>query len=245
MAGHKPTSQAVIYALIDPRDEAVRYIGWAMKPARRLLQHISEAITGGTSHKCRWILALRASGHRPAMKILETVQKEHVLEREVFWIAKAREDGADLTNLTDGGDVPPHGWNRGLSKETDPRVARAAEGLRRAMIGNKNGRFVRHTDEHKARMRAAMKERRSSPGFQERINAAKRARPQTSWMKGLTAATDPRIAAMIPKLVESHKGQRPWNAGLTKDSDPRMAIISAKVSQSLKGNIPWNKGRKK
>jgi hypothetical protein len=242
MATNKTIPPCVIYALCDPRDGAVRYIGWSVNAGRRLNNHICEALTiRAVSHKGRWIRSLDRLGLRPQLMILEVVQKADALAREVAWIKEFRSRGARLTNLTDGGEVPPHGWNRGHTKETDPRVARAAEGLRRAMQGNRHGVGTHRTAEQKDKIRQA--QLRSWVNDPARRDMWKRnphpSKGKASWLKGLTKETDPRIAAIAINNSASHLGQTQWNKGLTKEADAR---IAGRTSASFKpGGVPWNK----
>jgi hypothetical protein len=58
------------------------------------------------AHKYCWIKSLQKIGLRPVIKLLETVESddENVWqERERFWIAKFRSEGARLTNEDSGG----------------------------------------------------------------------------------------------------------------------------------------------
>ena len=61
-----------IYALIDPRTGAIRYVGKADDPEYRLSQHL---IDDGRekSYKASWIRSLRAQGLRPLIRIIDEV----------------------------------------------------------------------------------------------------------------------------------------------------------------------------
>lgn len=89
-----------IYALLDPRTEAVRYVGWSFDSKRRLKGHLRDK---SKTHKACWIRSLLALGLEPKMTILETGTGNWA-SQERWWIAKSRFYGADLTNATDGGD---------------------------------------------------------------------------------------------------------------------------------------------
>ncbi len=90
-----------IYALVDPRDGAVRYVGVSKKVQARLAQHLSEI----QNSKRAWLSELKASGLSPEIKILETVEIEgdidsSSLEREQYWINTLLQLGAPLTNIS-------------------------------------------------------------------------------------------------------------------------------------------------
>lgn len=94
-----------IYALVDPRDRRVRYVGWAYNVQRRLADHIYESRRLQT-HKARWIRQLAACGLTPLVKELETgFGCWAAAERR--WIAQFKAEGADLTNITPGGEGVP------------------------------------------------------------------------------------------------------------------------------------------
>lgn len=101
-----------IYALRDPRDYTVRYIGKSNDPEARLQAHMKDKKSNPI--KTRWIDELLAEKLEPELEILENVVLDEWQEAEIKWIAKGREEGWPLTNITDGGDGTTAGW-RNLS----------------------------------------------------------------------------------------------------------------------------------
>lgn len=98
----EPVSTVYIYGLYDPRDGRLRYIGKTIHPRTRLAAHCNE---NGNFHRGMWIKELRSLGLKPTMEILEEIRGNWPWqESEVFWIARMRSEGADLTNNTTGGD---------------------------------------------------------------------------------------------------------------------------------------------
>lgn len=100
-----------IYALVDPRDSAIRYVGQALKPKRRLKEHIQSARKQNSKnpHKDGWIRQLLELGLCPELEILEFCCIEDSPERERLWIKKLGNGGSPLTNITEGGG----GFGRG------------------------------------------------------------------------------------------------------------------------------------
>jgi hypothetical protein len=80
-----------IYALIDPRDGVVRYVGQAVNPHRRLSGHLSRARTNPTSRAHRWLNELLAAGLRSQLEILqEVVDARSMADRAVMGAARSR-----------------------------------------------------------------------------------------------------------------------------------------------------------
>jgi hypothetical protein len=95
---------AIIYALLDPSDYAVRYVGYALDGPKRLESHLQQSLKA-YGHKAAWIRSLRVRGERPIMVTLEDLSGDVAWRvNERWWIARMRELGCDLTNTTDGGE---------------------------------------------------------------------------------------------------------------------------------------------
>lgn len=86
-------SRFLIYGLVDPRQQCLRYIGKTHKRREiRLQEHIAAAQAGETSHVYRWLRALLQSGHLPDIFVLERVPGtdnwEEAERRQIaFWRA--------------------------------------------------------------------------------------------------------------------------------------------------------------
>jgi hypothetical protein len=91
----------LIYALCDPRNGAIRYIGKCTHPQRRLRAHLNEK---RDTRKCRWIASLRKLNLEPTLAVLEVVTADGWELSERKWIAYFKWAGADLCNHTEGGD---------------------------------------------------------------------------------------------------------------------------------------------
>ncbi len=92
-----------IYALVDPRDISIRYVGKSDNPYKRLTAHI-RPVKSKKTYKHYWIAKLSRLGLNPDLIILEKVQKKIWEDREKFWIKHARYVYGDLmTNTADGG----------------------------------------------------------------------------------------------------------------------------------------------
>jgi len=96
-----------IYALIDPRDNTVRYIGKTSSPQHRLRQHIEQESKG---RKFKWVTEMKASGVLPRMEILERVPIFEWEAAERRWIAFYSNHGSIL-NVEIGGRGYLHRYN--------------------------------------------------------------------------------------------------------------------------------------
>lgn len=97
---YKPS---VVYALVDPRNQAIRYIGATQNLHRRLLEHVNprEVATSGVKVRS-WVADLAAEDLVPGVVMLEEVDGEHRQERESQWIYFGRSVGWDLLNIIGG-----------------------------------------------------------------------------------------------------------------------------------------------
>lgn len=89
-----------IYALIDPRDQSVHYVGQTrVHPIERTIAHIREAINGKTClPKSEWIASLLEEGVLPGYLVIEECTEENRFEREGFWIEEYIRRGEKLYN---------------------------------------------------------------------------------------------------------------------------------------------------
>lgn len=94
-----------IYALVDPRNNELRYIGKTTRPKKRLWEHIRKS-RDVNSKKNIWIQELISLEMKPLIKILEQASDLDWKNREIYWIKTFKNSGSHLTNLTEGGDSP-------------------------------------------------------------------------------------------------------------------------------------------
>lgn len=120
--------KVLIYALLDPFQKQIRYVGKTTDLERRIPEHLKYETR--KSHKYNWIKKLQSEGLNPIIRILErNLVEGEWQEREKFWIKKFREDGCNLTNISDGGES----GTTGLSwKKTPEQIRNFAEARRRA-----------------------------------------------------------------------------------------------------------------
>lgn len=179
--------QWTIYALIDPRDNAVRYVGWTFNLQKRLLDHISKA-KFQTTHKANWINLLVALNLSPIIAELEIGSGDWAAA-EQKWIAHFLANGADLTNATMGGEgvvglVFSSATRAKMSaakkgrKQTPEAIEKAHAPLRGRVRSAEVGKKIsaakmghKHSDEARAKMRGR-KGWHHTPEAREKISTA-------------------------------------------------------------------------
>jgi hypothetical protein len=91
----------VIYALVDPRDDSIRYVGKTEKRiAQRLEEHIRFPVNRGTG---AWIAELRAAGMFPRIEPITCCGEQWWEGKEAYWIRWLRIRGVRLLNRDPGG----------------------------------------------------------------------------------------------------------------------------------------------
>jgi len=91
-----------IYALIDPRNDAVRYVGISIDADERFISHLHDPNTN--LPKTCWIRELRQEGLSPIMQILETIEAgadalSLAYQSELNWINEMQRQGYSLLNV--------------------------------------------------------------------------------------------------------------------------------------------------
>src|SRR5260370_25943927 len=85
-----------IYALIDPRDNTICYIGCTVDEDKRLSEQLRDK---GNAPKCLWLAELKRQGLNPRLEILEVVDGFYrAFSQEDKWISRMLAMGAPLTN---------------------------------------------------------------------------------------------------------------------------------------------------
>lgn len=163
--GPFPTGLTAIYALHDPRNGRVRYVGMSAHPARRLIEHRKPSRLVAKTHKNTWIKSLLRLGLVPTLSILETVQTDHWQDAERRWILAF---GPSLTNGAAGGR------GGGITPEVRAKISQrhrgkvVSEETRRRIGATSRGR--KHSDETLAKMAAAARGRAFSPEHRAKLS---------------------------------------------------------------------------
>lgn len=103
----------IIYGLVDPRTNELRYVGRSSNGLSRPRSHWENSTALCRRDRCHtWIRSVLKDGLIPEIEVLAeffwSFGVNDILNvEERFWIASIRSCGATLTNHTDGGDSFP------------------------------------------------------------------------------------------------------------------------------------------
>ena len=104
MQSYGHMSKYIIYGLVDPITNEIRYVGKSCKGLERPKEHMWPFSLKNKSKKNSWIKKLMAVGLKPSIVVIETCGLQESLdEREIYWISFYRKINKNLTNMTDGG----------------------------------------------------------------------------------------------------------------------------------------------
>ncbi|CAJ0803088.1 hypothetical protein LMG18090_04388 [Ralstonia mannitolilytica] len=150
---------AEIYALRDPRDGAIRYIGKANNAVKRLASHLRDSRRRNTPVYC-WIRKLAESGMVPRLEVLEQADDWAEAERRLIALSRAR--GDRLLNVADGGDEPfcprevraENGRKVAAMRQIDPMQRRIWE-IKRALSCALRDGYLSNAARAKLRLAAA------------------------------------------------------------------------------------------
>lgn len=136
-----------IYALVDPRDNEVRYVGKTKQTIKkRYQQHLKAArLRTDESWRTHWISKLLRLGYSPRIELLQEVPVTDWRKAEQYWIGYYRSIGCRLTNGTVGGDGGDSFTVETRSKMSEAAVRKFQDPVIMAKyLGNQNslGRVV-------------------------------------------------------------------------------------------------------
>lgn len=113
-----------IYALIDPRDRSVGYVGKTVLPLHvRLSGHISDSRGKYDNKRRRWINELLDAGVVPEIGLIEEVLHDGWDDAERAWILFFRSQGQARANSHAGGQGGGNNRGKPMSPETKAKVS--------------------------------------------------------------------------------------------------------------------------
>lgn len=111
-----------IYALREPSNAEIRYVGKTNCPTQRLHNHRFGNYRNRNSRLYDWVHSLNG---KPLLTILSVCDENEWGIKEIGWISYLREVGADLLNISTGGAGPIVGRTHSPSLEAREKLRKA------------------------------------------------------------------------------------------------------------------------
>ncbi len=165
-----------IYALRDPRDGLIRYIGQTRVGIERVRQHMTPSCRFGYSNlrKREWLTELINLGTKAEIVVLAECLVQDLNDAEVFCIAYFRWIGIDIFNMTNGG---PGMSGLKMSDEAKAKIGKIRRGMRHSaeskekMSKSRMGHLV--SAETRAKQAKSMKGQKRTPEQRARISTGR------------------------------------------------------------------------
>lgn len=189
-------AEPVIYCLTDKRFPGlVKYVGLTrLGGKRRFSDHLRTARNGKGSPVYQW---MRAVGpENVEIHILESLENSSLLpEREIYWIAKYKSMGHNLTNANDGGSATA------MFPETKAKISASKTGKKR-------------TPEQSARMREIFSDGRRKGSLHARSKLTEdqvREIRRLAQVPGNTKNSLAKLFNVSPASIMDIKHRRSWS----------------------------------
>jgi hypothetical protein len=198
-----------IYALVDPRNQTMRYIGKSVRPKTRFSEHLSQSSLKVDTYKNHWIKSLLRLGLKPELEIIDEVDyRDDWSIEEKRWIARIRNLAPgypNLTNVSDGGEgiegcVMPEEIRKKIS-QANRGVPKSAETRIQFSNGQRN-RWKNAAEEDKQKL---LRNLRNPQTIERREQSSKRARNATR-----PAST---VSQYRNVVKDNQRGEKCWRAG--------------------------------
>jgi hypothetical protein len=227
---------AKIYALLDPRDGEIRYIGRTVKALEvRLLQHLRDKgqrekrAEKRVTYRVYWVQSLKQQGVTPIIRLIQEVPVINMDEAEDYWTEYFRSLGCRLVNAKAKGPgklgykhdeearAAISAGNKGKPKSPEHRAKLAAAQTGKKLsqetrdLMSKQRRGVLKTEEHKRKIGDKSRGRRLSAESRALISAARTGQKASKETKeALSAAKRGKKlpAEQIAKIADSNRGQK-------------------------------------
>lgn len=231
-----------IYALVDPRNQDIRYVGKTCHQRKRMVSHL--ACDGRNPHRDNWIRALLKEGLRPVWFVLEHIVAEAWENLEIEWIAILRDVGEPLTNLTEGGDGPNgfqpseetrvrmseahwgtknHNWGKPRSPETKRKMSEALRGERGPGWGKSPAnKGLLATEETRRRLSLAHMGKTPSEETRRKLSEVHRGEGNPNWGKSPSIETRARMSVAA-------KGR--WSSGAYDSPETKQRMVQASTGR--------------
>jgi predicted GIY-YIG superfamily endonuclease len=221
----------IIYGLVDPRTNELRYIGYTSTLQKRYRNHMQKKCLEAKSYKNHWIKSLLKENIKPEMIIIEKYETASELpQAEIDAIAYYRYIGCDLTNGNEGGDGGQRGripWNKGKkhSEETKAKIGLANKGKKRS-------------DETKEKMSLALKGHTFSEETKLKMSLTRKGKKRSEESKrkqSIAQKGKPKSAEHNAKNSAANKGKK-----MSEETKEKMSLVrKGKTWKLIDGKRVW------
>jgi len=202
-----------IYALVDLRDNSIRYVGKTNNLITRKKTHIHESIDSnpGSTKKSDWIRKVYKSGFEIDIIEIDIVNKSEWQFWETFYIDLFKTWGVSLTNMTKGGDGVDNPWKYLTEEQRNIRITKLKQRLQSTETKEKQrlARLGKTYEEIYGEARAKeMKQKKSE--FLKKNNPSKKGRIPSEYniQKSIDANTKLYEITFPSGDIKKFKGQK-------------------------------------
>lgn len=249
-----------IYALACPTTSAIKYVGKADDPQRRLRSHMRRPCSTGM---WAWRNLLKASGLTPVLSILEECAIEIWEERERWWIEHFRSmPNSAILNVLDGGNgsgecsdatkekkrlamigrtnspitrqrISESNMGKTQTPEARIKISMALKGKKQNPESAARSAAYRRTPESKARQSAAIKGRRHTEESKAKMREVRWT--EEARLKEIERLADPSIKAKMSEVTKSQWQDEEYKQKqmLARDTPEYRKKLSDGVRRSL------------
>ena len=187
----------VIYVLIDPNTDEVRYVGKAIDLYTRIKNHYKPSRLITKTHKNNWLNKLLSENKYVKINVVEELENYDLLNKaEIKWIKFYKELGCDLTNGTEGGDggkMSPESIEKMKKTKTGkPHSKKHREAISKANIG--------HIVTNETKLKIGAKNKSKIVSDETKLKMSESHKGQTSWNKGKSPSLETKNKMRLARL---------------------------------------------
>jgi hypothetical protein len=202
-----------IYALVDPRNNSIRYIGKTNNLTTRKKRHIQESLKSksGSTKKHDWIKKVYSLGYEIDIIEIDIVSKTEWQYWEMFYIDLFKTWGFSLTNMTNGGEGIDNPWKYLTETQRNNRIDQLKKRLQSVEYKEKQrlARLGKTYDEIYGEIRAKEIKNKKSE-FLKKNNPSKKGRTNSDYNIQKSIETNTKIYEItFPNgEIKQFKGQK-------------------------------------
>lgn len=202
----------IIYMLVDPVSEDVKYIGKTKRTlSERLNAHMYELKYN--TKKVNWVKSMKTKGLVPSIIELDVVDDNEANFWEIHYISLFKSWNIPLLNATPGGDGLPIGYKH--SEETKQKIGLASA---------KSAPGRRASDEARSNMSKAHKGKKHSDAFKAHISNCNKLRKLNGGYKPLSEEQKLKLSIAL-------KGRKTHNKGKAMSEEQKLKLAIANIGK--------------